>query len=294
MQTFIESEVLTELNHGSMESFSESLSDAASKELGEEVSLFATHRDHAFGIAGDRVVRVTWDATGDETEVSVEDAEVPVINKESLDIFVAKKLDNTVTSLLRGDLESARTQLRALAGHVESEGEYWTSDGIMLAEETLSTKPQWLEVYEDGITRSAIRKAVHGVLGETEGQVPRTPYSRIPSKRLVEFNTEIRESLARIGELFASLPDSLKDLAFTEDKAEDIELEAARDSIVAESSILESSVAVALKFLRESDLSQVAKFHDILAERLKPMLVVSRFLARLSESESGDQNASPT
>lgn len=284
METFIESEVLADLGRGSMESFSEHLANAATEKLGEEVSVFATHKDHAFGIAGDRVVKVTWERTEEGTKVVVENAEVPVINQENMDTFVAKKLDTTVTALLEGDLETSRTRLRAIVRHVLPEGKYWVADGIKLAESALAEKPQWLAVYEDGDGRKAIRKAVHGVLGETEGQVPRTPYSRIPSKRLAEFDTEIRESLTKIGELISGLPGQLKDLKFTEDEAEDIELIAARDSIVAESSILGGAVVVVLKFLREDDLPQAANFHDILAERLRPMLVVGKFLARSSES----------
>lgn len=297
MQTFIESDVLAELRKGSMETFTDGLSEAASKKLGEDVSVFATHRDHAFGTAGDRVVRVTWKRTDKGTEVAVEDAEVTVITSESIDSFVAGKLSDTVDSLLDGDLDGSRTQLRAIVRHVLPEGKYWSSDGIQIAESVLAEKPQWLVVYEDDEGRKAIRKAVHGVLGETEGQVPRTPYSRIPRKRLAEFTTEIQESLTKLSELLSGLPGQLKDLKFTEDEAEDVELVAARDSIVAESSTLERAVTVALRFLREEDLPQVADFHDILAERVKPMLVVGRFLARLSsdsQNSGENQDASPS
>jgi len=291
MQTFIESGVLADLRKGSMETFAENLAEAATEKLGEDVSVFATHRDHAFGTAGDRVVKLTWTRTVDGTEIHVEDAEVPVITGETVDKFVAKKLRETVDSLMGGDLEISRTQLRAVVGHILPDGHYWASDGIKIAEDVLAEKPQWLAVYEDEDGRKAIRKAVHGMLGETEGMVPRTPYSRIPEKRLVEFSTEIRESLTRISELLSGLPDQLKDLEFSEDEAEDIELAAARDSIAEESSTLERAVVVALRFLGEEDLPQAAKFHDILAERLKPMLVVGRFLARLgSDTQNSGEN----
>jgi len=290
MESFIEYEALAGLRKGSMESFTEYLSAAATKKLGEDVAVIATHRDHAFGVAGDRVVKITWKRTEEGTKISVKGSKVPVITEETVDTFAAKRLAETVDSIMDGDLEGSRTRLRGLAHYVQSGGRYWASDGAKSIAGVTEEVSPWLAQYESN--RKAIRKAVHGVLGETEAKVPRTPYARIPSDRISEFDVEIRESLAAIGKLIDEMPD-LSSLAFTEEESEGVELASARDALVSESAILKEAVGQILRFLRPTDLLLAAKCHDILAERLKPMLVVGKFLARLSEQQSsGDNHAS--
>ena len=289
MQTFIEAEVLSGLKKGSLESFSESVADVASKELGEEVSVFATHKEHAFGVAGDRVVKVTWKQTEDGTKFSVKDAKVSVITEKNVDTFAAKKLSEAVSSVMGDDAEDSRNRLRVLASHLLPGGRYWVSDGEKLAESVLGEAPPWLIQYRENT--KAVRKTVHGVLGETEKQVPKTPYSKIPLERLEEFEPELRESLTKMSVLLGLLPDQMKGLKFDEsDESEGFDLFPARDAIVSESTILEEAVGIVLKFLRSEDLPAAAKVHDILAERLKPMLVVGRFLSRMSDSQQSGED----
>lgn len=291
MEAFIEQSVLETLSKGSLEAYSDGIAAAASEKLGEDVSLFATHKTHAYGIAGERVVKVTWERTSEGTSVQVEDADVSVITEKNVDTFVAKTLRQTVEDLVDGRGGEARNRLHLLALHIEDDGQYWVSDGIAMVK-GLGDSPVWLEQYIE--SKDSIREAVDDA-DAIERRMPRTPYSRIPSESLSDFRAELYDSLKQIKNVLGGLKESVGVLDFpTDPKTEGykhggVALALAKEALVVESLVITKSIDTVLRLAQDEDIYEIAEYHDNLAERGKAMVVLSAFLASLKTGE--DDNA---
>ena len=286
----IERDVLESVIAGSFEDLSDTVARLASTEIGENVEIVATHRGHAIGTSGGRVVRVEWDIRNGEVEVTrVGDSDVPVVTEENTDKHVSDRLQSVVRSLCSEDFEpsAVRNQLHLIASLVKKDGEYWAEDLIEEASAVLSGEPGWLSEYEENI--KAVRSALHGVLGSTEGSIPKTRYHRVKRASLENFRSEVYDSTEIIREALDQMVGTLAPLVFDKDESCGVSLNSARDAIIEEASSLLVSTKRILELARPEALVSLAKYHDDLAERSRSMLVMSRFLSRASEpSKSGE------
>lgn len=291
MESFIEQSELERLSKGSLEAFSDGIAAAATEKLGEEVTLFATHQDHAYGVAGDRVVKVTLERTDDGTKITVEDTDVPVITEESLDNFVGKTLSQAVQDLMGEEEGEARNRLHLLALHVEGDGKYWASDGIAMVSRLVEDQSGWHDAFKQHAEQ--IRGSLGEDLAKIEKSMPSTPYSKIPSASLPDFHTELFDSLQQIKERVSGIPGSVGDLQFEEGaEFEGVDLASVRDALVIEVRTVVESIEIVARLAKDKDRPAVAEYHDILAERGRAMVVLESFLSSQSTGESQDASQS--
>jgi len=275
---FIDQDDLAGLVRGSAESFMASVLQKAESATGEEISVFATHQTEAYGVAGDRVVKLTWCKAGaGELSVKVEDAEVGVYRGEETDQFWAKELAE-VRNALCGDGELTnitRNRLRVLAMRLDKSRSYWASDAFESVRSLPENRSSWSLAHRElgeAIAKAGIDRVV------LAKKVPSTPYARIPSARLHLFAEELRQSVSELQTLLATVRSSVAEMVFDGRKARSFDAAEIASSMVEELDLWTSQSAVAIRMAKSRDLFGLAEFHDIFAGQLRAMLVMEQYL----------------
>jgi hypothetical protein len=263
---YFEASELDRLSVGSVESFMLDVLDKAETQHGKPLSVFATHKDHAFAVSEDRVLRIDWSKTaGGSLDVKLTDSGVePQTNANSESRALTRILRGAVQEMLDPRREPSRKRLRALCGNLTEDGACWLSDCMNWAQSKGASTP-WLDTIE--LDEAAI-SSVENRDDLTRG-IPRTPYSRIPADRLVEFESELRESLEKMIELVAPL----ERLAMIDDNQAPI-----RTRLAEEASGWGLQTERALELAESDDTGNLAQYHDLFATQLRRMLVMRAYI----------------
>lgn len=283
---FIEESKLAELQRGSAESLASTMGRWASSEIGEAVTVVATHVDHVIGVVGERLIRVSWN----DGSPKIEDVDVEFVTEDNLDCYVSRSLRSEVLAML-GEGEYSCNRLPSLARNLVAEAHYWASDGFSGAEALLDNRPGWLEDCDRAIDDGKCSEVVDSVVG----LIPKTPYSRISLEHIGDFRGELYESIGVLVGLLDGLIEKLSGFDFSEGcfvfESSVVEL---LPELLSESERLSKSVGVVLRFSRDSDLPRLAELHDNFAVRLKSVLVLSELIGQLGSTGDKDDVSEST
>ncbi len=271
MESFLEVGQVEAMKKGSAESFAENLAVQVSEHIGEDVTIFATHQGHAFGVTDDRVVKITWGA-----DLKVENVDdVPLVTPGNRDLYVSRTLRSVTMALLgEGDVTGMRNQLHGIALSADGDECYWSADGVKMAENILKAESGACErAYEEAGDR--VEQVLGEELGRIQARVPKTPYARIPRDRLEEFRPELRDSLHQIEKLADSLA--------ADDGAPSLSEE--HKSSLRE---LSRSIVVMRRHFKRAgtseELFQIAECHDKIAACVRAMITMGEFQTKLDEN----------
>lgn len=274
----IEREVIDGLRSGSFQEFVDLVEARIQKELGEDAVVFATHRDHAFAIANDRVVKVSWNMDNDSEDVVVEDANVDVVTGATMDRFVRRKLRSIAEMAIEeGSDDELRNRLRDLAPYVNKKSIYWFDDIEKLVT-GLEESSSWRAFFRENETR--IKKAVRGHLGKIDELIPRNHFGWASSEKLKTLRESLFESIEVLSKLFSGLSEDLSGLSFSEEKSRGIDLDASavQKELLGECDTFQRALSAAIKIAESEDLVKLARIHDSVLNQIRQVLITAKFL----------------
>lgn len=232
-------------------------------------------------VEGSPVLLVHYEMDGDIATITKESVckDVPVVESEDMDAFIAGELRDIAQKMAMGESVS-RTQVRELASMVEPGGEYWLT-GLLAKMDEAAGESDWFKMYE--ANQEKIRTSMHGSLKAIEGVVPRTKYASISPKKLHAFEEEIKESMGAILSVIQGIVDECDAIMF--DQKEDEFFGATCESLKVEAQVLTGLLGKAEKLMRSEDMERMSVAHDKLAGRAKQMAVVAAYLKKRSANE---------
>ena len=283
METFVEQSKIDNLMVGSYELFSDTLSAKAGGLVGKPVRVFATFEDYAYGATDDSIVKIGWKDNGKgAVDIKVSKSDIGVVDEQNVDLYVRDKLGSIVGSMLGDecDIDETCNRLRDIAFISDDGHKYWMSDAEELANRVLESSSDWLDQYNSQY--KAVRKSIHGEVAKTEGVVPSGRFGRLSRSRVSDFESDIGESLTKLMGIFDGIIEANSGEAFDGDAIKHgVHLECARSNLVRESEDLKSAISLAMRVRKSNQLGEMAKLHDNVADRARPMVVVSNFLSRM-------------
>jgi hypothetical protein len=261
---------------GSSEELLDRVTEAVAHAVGFDVELIATKSDCA--LFRDQSGRLS-EAVFTMRDGVVEDVEirrdpVPVYEEAQLPRLVSDELRDITAGLLHGK-PVTRTQVRALAGILHADEDYWLGDVLARMDQAILAEDadHWHTAYQ--ANHEKIRTAMWGSIRELEARIPKTAYAKLPAGRLSEFSGELDESLGIVSNRLMEIVDGISSLVFDNDNGF---YGAIRESLIAEAQLIHGLLAKAVKLMRAEDLERMAVAHDRLCGRAKTMEVVAAYL----------------
>jgi hypothetical protein len=266
---------------GSIEDRLHVVAEAITRSVGDGVELIATQDDCAlFRDRDGRIAEAVFtmkDGAVDVVEIRRDP--VPMYEEAQLPRLVSEELREITSDLLNGN-PMTRTRVRALAGLLRADEDYWLGDVIARMDSVMLSEDEanWHTAYQ--ANQEKIRTAMWGSIRELEARIPKTAYAKLPPGRLPEFANELGESLGIVSTRWKEIVDGISGLVFDNDNEF---YGAIRESLIAEAQILGGLLAKAEQLMRAEDIDRMAVAHDRLCGRAKTMEVVAAYLTGRSK-----------
>lgn len=248
---------------------------------GNDVTIVSTFDNTALAFNKEKKLREVsyeWNEQG-EVVVSGDKASraVPILSESDIPRHVARELKSITKVMMRGgDVEVPR--IRELSILLKEDEYYWISDLVSKIEESSSDKSEWYRMYESNVEK--IRTSLYGRVRELEGNVPKTRYSKIAEDRLGEFESEIKESIGILCDLYSGFISRCNGFCFPEKHGF---LSSVRESMNAEAQAVVGLLGKAEKLLGREDLPLIARAHDRMADRARTMALVTEYMGLRSQ-----------
>ena len=273
---YIQGSEIQKYQEGSYEERILKLSEAIETAHGKSVRILATHPEHALVVDSDGdFLRASYKTGKSGFKVEMAGSDVQVIEDKDVPLFTAQELRAVVRDGMSGKAPT-RTRVRALFGLVSEDEEYWLSDILTKIDESMEGNCAWTSLYESN-------ESVPGLESALMSKIPSTRYASLPENRISDFESELRESLTLLSEVFAGVVDEISGVVF--DESDDNERSAVRRSLIDEAQAANSLLTKVEQLMSEVDIKRTAKAHDKLAERAKKMAAVSVWIQALNDDE---------
>jgi hypothetical protein len=240
------------------------------------LNIVATFEDHVLAFNDEGQLRkIGYDISEDGALVVKSDRPsraIPVISDAEVPSHVARELKSISKKMMEGK-SVPRTQVRELSAMIDPDEDYWMTDILSKIDESTGDS-EWYKMYDANMEK--VRTSLYGRVRELEGKAPRTYYSKIPSDRLGEFDSDLQESMSILHGLFQGFCERCSGFSF--DEKQDF-LSAVRESLIAEAQAVVGLLGKAAKLKGKDNLALVAKAHDKLADRARIMALTSEYLA---------------
>lgn len=283
---FVQGSALDKVCEGSMENRLNEIHAAIGDFLGESpVNIVATHEKHALVFNEDGcLLKVTFgnDKEGRVVVASAKPTDVvPVIEDDGVPGHVAKELSGMVRTMMEGN-EVSRNQFREVASLLKRDEDYWLSDVLEKIEE--SSNGEWRKMYESNEER--IRTSLYGSIREIEAVVPKTRYASFGVEKLENFSEELNDSISELNKVVKVIVDECSKMVFHE---EDDFSKVVCKSLLVDAQGLSNLLGKAAKLMNPGDMVRMAEAHDNVADRVKVMRVVSRYMSTKAQSTKNEE-----
>lgn len=267
--SFIESSVLNKLSVGSLENKRFIVEQKAEENGCKNVAVVATHNDYAIVLCDKgKFFKVKFEEVDGNIDVVFEELDLPVV--DDVDGFISKELSEVSEKMMKGE-EVSRNRLHDLSKLIKENGIFWLSDVVKSLRE--DREDNWLSFHDEN--RDDIRDKLKGKIIETENRVPRTRFSKLSDKRLIDCGSEIKESINVLLELFKQVVDESNKIMF--DNSNEV-FETVKNSLIGDAKNINESLSKAKRLMLSKVTRVMAETHDWLSERAKKMVIVSEFL----------------
>ena len=243
--------------------------------LGKKVEVIATHPDCVFVVAeGEDCVRklgIRMEADGPKVISNrVKDG---LVTEANLDRYIGACISEAVDAFTRGE---PCNQLHGIARFVHKNGRYLFSEERDALMETSKKPLHWEVLYE--ANRKDIRKMAYGTIREDENKVPKTRYGALPTDKVESFDSELRASMEALLGLAAEVSEGLKEVDPRNIDAKGWNAKNVLASMQTECSVILDRGNKALSLARKDHLPDLAEAHDRVADTVKSLLVMRRFI----------------
>jgi hypothetical protein len=275
MKPFVVGDKFAEMRRGSVESVIDAAEALAEAHLEKKVEVIATHPDCIFVVAeGEDCVRklgIRMEADGPKVISNrVKDG---LVTESNLDRHISKSISEAVDALLNGE---PCNQLHQAAKLMRSGGRYLFSeerDGLL---ESGKNPLHWETLYE--ANRKDIRRMAYGSIREDESKVPKTRYGALPPEKVEGFDHELRSSVGVLLGLAEEVSKELKGVDPQSVDARGWNVKNVLASMQTECSVILDRGNKALSLARREHLADLAEVHDRLADTVKSLQVMRRFI----------------
>ena len=246
---YLQQEELARLSRGSVEDFMVHVLEKANAQTKEPLSIFATHKDHAFAVCGDKVLRLEWSGTPEDMAVKISDAGV-ALTPLAADgpRGIADQIRLAVEQIMDPKAVIDRNRLRSIAMSIRESAGYWVTDLVARIEESERSARDQLAKASSTITEAKRETLLAGI--------PKTPYARFGREALPSFEKELRGSfvhMIEMADLYArQKPRVASQLA---------ELAETGDAI--------------LSLADDDELTELARGHDLFASALGQVILIN-------------------
>lgn len=275
MKPFVVGDKFAEMRRGSVESVIDAAEALAEAHLEKKVEVIATHPDCIFVVAeGEDCVRklgIRMEADG--PKVISNRVKEGLVTEANLEKHISKSISEAVDALLNGE---PCNQLHQAAKLMRKGGRYLFSeerDGLL---ETSKNPLHWETLYE--ANRKDIRRVAYGTIREDESRVPKTRYGALPAEKVESFEQELRSS---IDAMLGLTTEILSDIRKVDAKSIDARGWSAKNvlaSMQTECSVILDRGSKALSLARKEHLPDLAEAHDRVADTVKSLQVMRRFI----------------
>ena len=275
MIPFIDGDKFSKMRLGSIERGIEAAKQIAEAHFGKPVEVLATHTDHFFVI-------IEGDASITRANVKIVDGEAKIVSSAPADGLVTEQnIEKYVSSLISEAVDEILdgkpcNRLHVLPNLMKRGGRYLFSEEFDAAMSVANGDSYWQSLYE--LNKKSIRRSVYGHVREEEATVPKTRYGMIGSGKISEFEPELRESLAILFGIIHSVQEDLAKVSPDRVKADGWNVNKLLESIASECNLLADHGRKALELSNKNNLSQLASLHDRLADTVKSMTIMKRFV----------------
>ena len=275
MKPFLVGDKFAEMRRGSVESVIDAAEALAEAYLGKKVEVVATHPDCVFVVAeGEECIRklgIRMEADG--PKVISNRVKNGLVTESNLDRHISKAISEAVDALLNGE---PCNQLHQVAKLMQRGGRYLFSEERDALLETAKAPLHWETLYE--ANRKDIRRVAYGTIREDESRVPKTRYGALPPEKVEGFEQELRSSIETMLGLTTEI---LSDLRKVDAKSVDARGWNAKNvlaSMQTECTVILDRGSKALSLARKEHLPDLAEAHDRVADTVKSLQVMRRFI----------------
>jgi hypothetical protein len=275
MIPFIDGDKFSKMRLGSIERGIEAAKQIAEAHFGKPVEVLATHADHFFVI-------IEGDSSITRANVKIVDGEAKIVSSASNEGFVTEQnIEKYVSGVISESVDAILdgkpcNRLHVLPMLMKRGGRYLFSEEYESAMAVAGGDSYWQSLYE--LNKKSIRRSVYGHVREEEASVPKTRYGMIGSGKISEFEPELRESLAILFGIIQSVQEDLAKVSPDRVKADGWNVNKLLESIASECTLLADHSRKALELSNKNNLSQLASLHDRLADTVKSMTIMKRFV----------------
>lgn len=275
MKPFLVGDKFAEMRRGSVESVIDAAEALAEAHLEKKVEVVATHPDCVFVVAeGEDCIRklgIRVDADGPKVISNrVKDG---LVTENNLDRHIGKAISEAVDALLNGE---PCNQLHQVAKFMQKGGRYLFSEERDALLETGKNPLHWETLYE--ANRKDIRRLAYGTIREDESKVPKSRYGALPADKIDGFDRELRSSMETLVGLAAEVSEDLKNVDPKNVDARGWSAKNVLASMQTECSVILDRGNKALSLARNEHLADLAEVHDRIADTVKSLLVMRRFI----------------
>lgn len=275
MKPFVVGDKFAEMRRGSVESVIDAAEALAEAHLEKKVEVVATHPDCVFVVAEgeDFIRKLGIRVEADGPKVISNRVKDGLVNESNLDRHIGKAISEAVDALLNGE---PCNQLHQAAKLMQKGGRYLFSEERDALLETAKNPLHWETLYE--ANRKDIRRLAYGTIREDESKVPKSRYGALPADKIEGFDRELRSSVEALVGLAEEVS---KDLSSVNPKNVDARGWSAKNvlaSMQTECSVILDRGNKALSLARNEHLADLAEVHDRIADTVKSLLVMRRFI----------------
>ena len=275
MKPFVVGDKFAEMRRGSVESVIDAAEALAEAHLEKKVEVVATHPDCVFVVAEgeDFIRKLGIRVEADGPKVISNRVKDGLVSESNLDRHIGKAISEAVDALLNGE---PCNQLHQAAKLMQKGGRYLFSEERDALLETAKNPLHWETLYE--ANRKDIRRLAYGTIREDESKVPKSRYGALPADKIEGFDRELRSSVEALVGLAEEVS---KDLSSVNPKNVDARGWSAKNvlaSMQTECSVILDRGNKALSLARNEHLADLAEVHDRIADTVKSLLVMRRFI----------------
>jgi hypothetical protein len=238
--------------------------------------VIASFQDHLFVVVeGDeRIRRVGLKISDEGVSISSVRFTGGLVTESTVDGYVSSVLSEAVDCLLAGE---RCNRLRDIIPLVKADGRYFFTEEYQSVMHSSEKKRYWESLYE--MNRKDIRKAIYGFVREEEAKAPKARYSSVNESEMASFSKEIVESIRSLVAMSNEIATDVSAIEPSTVTAKGWDVKKVLDTIKEECDTVVVHAPKAIELSKEANLIELAEMHDRLADLVRNLLVMKKFIS---------------